>query len=113
MEVHTKNDLGSVKAGLSVSAKSGKGVDELISKISGLSELKSQGNLQILTTRQLNILARVQSTLTGLIDKLDALSNDIIGAELQSVVEDLNELTGEQSTQQIIDSIFRNFCIGK
>ena len=113
LEVHTKNDLGSLKTGLSVSAKSGKGVDELISKISGLPELKNQGNLQILTTRQLNILARVQSTLTDLIDKLDALSNDIIGAELQSVVEDLNELTGEQSTQQIIDSIFRNFCIGK
>jgi tRNA U34 5-carboxymethylaminomethyl modifying GTPase MnmE/TrmE len=63
--------------------------------------------------RQINILARVEQSLVGLIDKLESLTNDIIGAELQVAIGDLNELTGDQASNQIIDSIFRNFCIGK
>ena len=46
-------------------------------------------------------------------DLIKKMTNDIIGAELQVIIERLNELTGEQASSQIIDSIFRNFCIGK
>jgi tRNA modification GTPase len=111
--VRTKSDLSAAPKGISISAKSGKGIDKLIKKIQSISDLKDQGSLQILTMRQINILARVEQSLVGLIDKLEPLTNDIIGAELQVAIGDLNELTGDQASNQIIDSIFRNFCIGK
>ena len=111
--VRTKSDLSATPKGISISAKSGKGIDKLIKKIQSISDLKDQGSLQILTMRQINILARVEQSLVGLIDKLESLTNDIIGAELQVAIGDLNELTGDQASNQIIDSIFRNFCIGK
>lgn len=111
--VRTKSDLSATPKGISISAKSGKGIDKLIKKIQSISDLKDQGSLQILTMRQINILARVEQSLVGLIDKLEPLTNDIIGAELQVAIGDLNELTGDQASSQIIDSIFQNFCIGK
>lgn len=111
--VYTKSDINKTKAELSISAKNGQGISKLIEAIKKRSDAHSTGNLQILTTRQLNLLESITQSLINIQDNLDKLTHDIIGAELQSAINDLNELTGEQATKQIIDSIFRNFCIGK
>jgi tRNA modification GTPase len=110
--VNTKSDISKSK-GISISAKTGDGMSELIRQITKRGSVESVGNLQILTTRQLNILSKAEQSLVKLQDNIESLSNDIISSELQSVISDLNELTGDQATSQIIDSIFRNFCIGK
>ena len=85
----------------------------MVSEISKLSSSAVSNSLQILTQRQLNILSSVEHSLTNLNDNLNSLTFDIIGTELESTIVDLNELTGEHASKQIIDSIFRNFCIGK
>jgi tRNA modification GTPase len=108
----TKSDIAKAK-GISISAKTGAGIPELIKQITKHSNVESVGSLQILTTRQLNILSRVEQTLVSLQDNIASLTNDIISSEIQASIADLNELTGDQATSQIIDSIFRNFCIGK
>lgn len=112
IKVNTKADISKGK-GLSISAKTGIGISDLIKKISSANNASSTGSLQILTIRQLNILKSVEQSLVSLNDHLDTITNDIVGAEIQSAVSELNEITGDQATSQIIDSIFRNFCIGK
>jgi tRNA modification GTPase len=38
---------------------------------------------------------------------------EIIAADLTSGLEALNEITGEQSSEELLDTIFSRFCIGK
>lgn len=112
IKVNTKADLSKAE-GLSISAKTGAGISDLIKRITMADTGSSTGSLQILTIRQLNILKSVEQSLLNLNDHLGTITNDIIGAEIQSAISELNEITGDQATAQIIDSIFRNFCIGK
>ncbi|MEI6581666.1 MAG: tRNA uridine-5-carboxymethylaminomethyl(34) synthesis GTPase MnmE [bacterium] len=114
IKVFTKSDIGNNKSkGIQISALKKSGIKDLTDKIISLSLDQAQTSLQILTERQLNIINRVEQALTKLEDEAQNLSFDIISAELELVAKDLNELTGEHANQQIIDSIFRNFCIGK
>ena len=114
IKVFTKSDIGNNKSkGIQISALKKSGIKNLTDKIISLSLDQTQTSLQILTERQLNIINRVEQALTKLEDDAQNLSFDIISAELELVAKDLNELTGEHANQQIIDSIFRNFCIGK
>jgi tRNA modification GTPase len=39
--------------------------------------------------------------------------SDILAVEVQSAIAICNEITGEETTQEIIDEVFSNFCIGK
>ena len=114
IKVHTKSDLDKNNSPeISISAKDKIGIRKLIKEIVSKSSGKVYNSLNILTERQLNILSRAELTLVNILDNLENISFDIIGAELESVITDLNELTGEHANKQIIDSIFRNFCIGK
>ncbi len=114
IKVHTKSDLAKNNSPeISISAKDKIGIRKLIKEIVSKSSGKVYNSLNILTERQLNILSRAELTLVNILDNLENISFDIIGAELESVITDLNELTGEHANKQIIDSIFRNFCIGK
>lgn len=111
--VNTKADIKKDAKAISISAKTGQGIDRLVKAIASRTQNKHYSSLQILTTRQLNILSSVEQSLVKIYDELDSTPNDIVGAELQHIISKLNELTGKQATAQIIDSIFRNFCIGK
>jgi len=114
IKVHTKSDLDKNNSPeISISAKGKIGIRKLIKEIVSKSSRKFYNSLNILTERQLNILSRAELTLVNILDNLENISFDIIGAELESVITDLSELTGEHANKQIIDSIFRNFCIGK
>jgi tRNA modification GTPase len=114
IKVFTKSDINKNKSkGIQISALKKSGIKDLTDKIMSLSLDQAQTSLQILTERQLNIISRVELALAKLEDEAVHLSFDIISAELELVAKDLNELTGEHANQQIIDSIFRNFCIGK
>jgi tRNA modification GTPase len=48
---------------------------------------------------------------------LDALNNhlpiDIVNVDLYEAWNYLNELIGEQYDEEIIDNIFRKYCLGK
>lgn len=114
IRVFTKADIAKSPPGeLSISAKNNIGIDKLITKIKAVSKGDLVGDINLLTQRQVDILSRVEAELAGIQDNLQNLSNDIISAELEFIINNLNELTGKQANQQIIDSIFRNFCIGK
>ena len=38
---------------------------------------------------------------------------DAVGVEVQSALEALMELTGEQVSESVIDEVFSKFCVGK
>jgi tRNA modification GTPase len=50
---------------------------------------------------------RVQESLTG------GLTNDLIAVDLQECLDNLAEIVGETTTEDILDVIFEQFCLGK
>lgn len=112
--VYTKSDLLKNPQGrLSISAKNKTGISKLIDVIETTTKGKYVGDINILTVRQLDIVNQTESLLINLLDNTNNLTYDLICAELESIINLLNSITGEQANKQIIDSIFRNFCIGK
>jgi tRNA modification GTPase len=52
----------------------------------------------------------LQKVLTGFEDKI---TSDFIAMDMRQAIYHLGEITGEISTDDLLEHIFRNFCIGK
>ena len=101
-----------------VSAKTGEGRNELMAAIvetsagGDLTE-RSDGALLLEQRHRLavsNAAAAVQAARQTCLSRLPA---DFITIDLRVALEALGEVTGETVTEDIIERIFRNFCIGK
>lgn len=94
-------------------------------KKTGLTKLKNlihqsaikNGNyesLSILTTRQIGVINKLLKQLEIILNQLKKnIPSDIVLVEYQKAISICNQLTGEEATQEIIDHVFTNFCIGK
>ncbi len=101
---------------LFISAKTGEGIDELKSHLGMAVEtdrLNSE-NIIITNIRHYDALLKVSESLGRVNSGLDSLlSEDLIAIDIRHAIHYLGEITGEITTDEILDNIFRNFCIGK
>ncbi|MGM0666938.1 MAG: tRNA uridine-5-carboxymethylaminomethyl(34) synthesis GTPase MnmE [Bacteroidota bacterium] len=99
-----------------ISAKQGKGIPDLIAKLTaGIVALQS-GSQQLVVTnlRHYEALKECSRSLERVLGGLDeGLPEDLIATDLRQAIHYLGEITGEISTDEILGNIFRNFCIGK
>ena len=112
--VRTKSDL-SRGEGLSVSVKSGEGLDELLDEIKRrLTEGRGDFSSSVIidSERQKDALDRLLSQLELLVSHGDE-SYDIIALFFQSALSVLGEITGEVTSEELLDTLFSNFCLGK
>jgi tRNA modification GTPase len=100
---------------IDISTKTGQGIKQLKEIISHNSNKSSnQSDLKLLTNRQIVLLKKLDSKLNDISSKLkNKTPSDILAVEVQSAIAICNEITGEETTQEIIDEVFSNFCIGK
>ncbi len=115
--VYNKSDtfVGS-KNGLTVSAKTGDGIERLkaeLFKNSFASGIDRNAEL-IVEERHLNALKKAEEYLSAsLIGIEDSVPLDIVAEDVKSVWDALGEITGKTATEEIIDEIFAKFCVGK
>lgn len=111
----TSNDLFDQFKSINISTQKDIGIKKLKELIIGSSnKLSNQADLRLLTDRQIVLLKKLDAKLNDIDKKLtDNTPADILTVELQSAISICNEITGEESTQEIIDEVFSNFCIGK
>jgi len=98
-----------------ISAATGEGVDQLVAAISTFAERILGGAEQALVTRERHRRA-LQDTLAALRRALApdlAGHEDLLAEELRSAGQSLGRLTGRVNVEDILDVIFRDFCIGK
>ena len=123
--VYSKSDLRASAPGqtetapcdaLQVSSKTGEGLDALRSAINGRL-FKDSGNSEdfwITSEREKSCL---EEALAGVDRALDLLRNnpavELLAFEMQVVRRALQSITGEISSEDILQSIFAGFCIGK
>jgi tRNA modification GTPase len=99
------------------SALIGEGVDEL-KKIMVSNILNKNVDISasgiVFTMRQKIILSRALETLVHITDSLNQnVSHEFIAIDLRSLIDTIGEVTGGVITDDILDIIFSEFCIGK
>lgn len=99
-----------------ISAKQLDNIDELknmIEKIAGTEDFDPSTGI-IANERQRNAIRNAVNSLYEAKESLAmGMTMDAITVSLQETIEYLLELTGEKAGEEIVDSVFHNFCVGK
>ncbi len=98
-----------------VSALTGKGIDDLKKVMSKLVVGNTQdSDMLICSVRQYESLKNCLDALAHGIQSLNSgLTNEFIATDIRLSIAHLAEITGEVTTDDILNSIFSSFCIGK
>ncbi len=94
-----------------LSAATGLGISELLSELNRFAS-RYFGREAALVTRQRHRKALIH-VLQALERATSASQEDIRAEELRTAAQTLGKLTGRVDVEDILDSIFRDFCIGK
>lgn len=103
---------------LSISALKNNGVDMLKEKISNILYDRQNHNAVspafVSTLRQKTALENTAMSLNRVVDGVEKrVSAEFIATDLRAALSWLGEITGDVTTEEILDSIFNKFCIGK
>lgn len=113
--VHSKRDLTGNDSALSFSSVTGEGLDGVISAISGALSVKDSSPVDVPVIESRRQKDKIDETVSFLEEALDNRDNsvDIIALFFQSALESLSLLTGEVTTDDILEELFSSFCLGK
>lgn len=99
-----------------ISAKSGECREELtkaVEKIAGTANLNPSVGI-LSNERQRLAVANALSSVVEAKSTLEAgLTYDAVTVSLEDAISNLLELTGESTSDEVIDRVFHNFCVGK
>lgn len=99
-----------------ISAKQQDNIDELknmIEQIAGTEDFDPSAGI-VANERQRNAIRNAVNSLYEAKESLTmGMTMDAITVSLQETIEYLLELTGEKAGEEIVDSVFHNFCVGK
>lgn len=116
--VFNKKDQGFIQNidGVSISAKD-KDTQPLIQKIKTMFELGkiTSGQEDILANaRQIQLLEKANQSLNIAIEAMkNQIPTDLIVTDLYNSWENLKEILGERAKEDLLDELFKRFCIGK
>lgn len=112
LEVWNKSDLKNTvpDTNLKISTKTGKGIPELISKITSI--LKEKYTSTSLITRERYRIALKECTY-HLSNSLNVEELELKSEDIRLAARSLGRITGIIETNDILDVIFKEFCIGK
>lgn len=102
---------------IKISAREKIGIETLQNAISNLIKEKfdnSNSEETIFSDRHYEALISAKKSLENAIASLNTyFEPDIISIDLENAAEALGEITGQTVNEEVIDNIFKNFCIGK
>jgi tRNA modification GTPase len=110
--VRTKMDLSGASAddGIPISAKTGKGMAELILRIGeAASAALGRGDALVTRQRQREAIAAARAALAEAPGKDEEVAADL----LRSASEAISRLSGRVDVEDVLDRLFAEFCIGK
>ena len=98
-----------------VSAATSEGLDRVEAMLSSHVESLSADTSNVLTqARHLELLRKIQACLGAALRLIkEDSSPEFIAFELQESIRAIHELLGKEFNEQIIDRIFKEFCLGK
>ena len=93
------------------------GIDKLYEKITemfNLNEINLDNENVITNVRQKNLITKAIENVKKAKETIEQnMPIDIVAIFIKDILEDLGKITGEVVTEDIIEEIFANFCLGK
>ena len=109
--IRTKSDLGAAPgAGLAVSARTGEGLEALRRTVAEAVRARVAGPPGALRARHVQALGDAVKALGRF---AAAAQTDLAAEDLRLAVRALGRVTGRVDVEDLLDAIFREFCIGK
>ena len=101
-----------------ISSRTGEGlaeIGEVIQQkiIAEAWDAAESGGYAGITQRHRQTVSEAVANLASAAEKLSEKDNEIAAMFLRSAVENLSEIESKDIDEEILDSIFANFCIGK
>ena len=100
---------------LFVSAMTGDGIENLTKKLYDMAceDKQMEGGLTIANQRHIDALTRANTSVKDAINNIDNFTLDLITIDLNMAYSALGEITGNTTSEEIINAIFSKFCLGK
>lgn len=102
---------------IEISALNQNGIEGLYDEINNLfqlDELKVEDGATITNVRHLELIRRAKENAVKALETIEMnMPIDIISINIKEIIESLNEITGENATEDLINDIFSKFCLGK
>ena len=101
---------------LMISAKTGEGIEELENKLLEFVNTRALRNNETIITNTrhydalLKALGDIQKVKIGMDE---GLSSDLLAIDIREALQHLGEITGQVTNDELLGTIFSNFCIGK
>ena len=99
------------------SAKTGEGKEELFENIKEMffaGEISFNDEVMVSNLRQRNELLIASESLKKVMDSIAAsMPEDFLSIDLMSAYAALGEIIGEEVSDDLVDKIFSEFCMGK
>ena len=100
-----------------ISAMENKGLESIHDKIEAMvyeGRVSNKGDVMITNTRHKDAIYKAMNSINDAIKGLeDHMSYDFIGVDLKDAWDSLGFINGDTVTEDLLDTIFKNFCIGK
>lgn len=117
IRIYNKCDISPAqpnKFDISISAKTGENLDKLRALMSRKAVgSEGIGAACVVEERHYEALCRACRSLESAISAIGAFPLDIISLDITSAWSALGEITGETANEEIIDTVFAKFCVGK
>ena len=111
------SDVKDLGACIRVSAQTGEGMDELRDAMRRCvlrGDFEPSESIVVSRARHHEALGRASDSIENALHSVtNHLSGEVIALDIRSSLDSLGEITGEVSGEEVLDQIFREFCIGK
>ncbi len=113
-DLETKNDKV-FENEILISTATGSGVNELKAKILELTQISSipADSVVITNERHKDALTRAKQALDQAAENISADTLDLVSIDIKEAYNAIGEITGNTTSEEIIDAIFKKFCLGK
>ena len=118
LTVWNKRDLGEHIAGtdeLSISAKTGEGIDALVAALTAKARMLADVQTEAPPLTRARHRAALQDAVAALDRALTAPEDrsELMAEDLRLALRSLGRITGRVDVEDLLDVVFRDFCIGK
>jgi len=97
-----------------ISAESGMGIEELMEEMASRIALSEENDGQLVHQRHLELARSAKDHLRNAVFAIESgFPLDTTAIDLKEALSDLGEITGINATEEVIDRVFANFCVGK
>ena len=93
-----------------------RGIDEIIEWLTKKTEflkINKNNDIIIIHERQKRVIKDVIKMIEQILLDLELIPIDMVSENIRDAINKINELTGENVKEEVLNEIFKNFCLGK